>query len=96
MVRATGAVDSSLNDLVRELAQDPREHTSLEKCGLSPREAVLGVIVLVRAGRRDARSRALRRLGEPESESVAPDNLAFYRAHRDRILSMLEEFVEER
>jgi len=40
MVRATGPADSSLNQLVRELAQDPREHTSLEKCGLSQRGCV--------------------------------------------------------
>jgi hypothetical protein len=86
------AAPISLAGLARELSQDARENESLKKSGLRPIDAVVGTIVLVRAGLLDARGYGLQGVDGREADTVDPANLTFYRTHKIQIQMMWRSF----
>jgi hypothetical protein len=83
---------SSLDALTATITQTPAAVAALKRQGLSPREGVVGSIVIMRAAMADSM------LADPkmskyvdQSKLPSPANMAVYRAHKDEIMKAMKD-----
>jgi hypothetical protein len=83
---------TSLDAMTAEIKKSPNAIAHLQKFGLSPREAVVGGIVLMRASMADAAATdpKLAKVVDP-SKIPSAANMAFFRAHKTQIEKIMKK-----